>query len=144
MRLKIKERLVEMAIINPKLSKRMKIQVEVEQRNEGPIPHVHVYHDHTRNLRKCSYVRIDTPKYSTHHGKDKIIYLDRKLKEEFIEIMESKVEGVAIMNSKGEFYNPTGYQFAVYTWSQTFEDGDLSRFKLDSNGEILNLDYSNL
>ena len=43
------ESLNEMAIINPKMCKQLSIQVEVEQRDEGPVPHVHVYLDKTRN-----------------------------------------------------------------------------------------------
>jgi hypothetical protein len=59
--------LVEMAVINPKLCKQLAIQVEVEQRDDGPIPHLHVYHDHTRNPKKCSYIRLDKCAYSEHH-----------------------------------------------------------------------------
>lgn len=33
----------EMAIINPQFCKNRTIQAEVEQRNEGPIPHLHIY-----------------------------------------------------------------------------------------------------
>ena len=42
------ESLNEMAIINPKMCKQLSIQVEVEQRDEGPVPHVHVYLDKTK------------------------------------------------------------------------------------------------
>ena len=38
-----------MSIVNPTLCDQLSVQVEVEQRNEGPIPHVHVYLDKSRN-----------------------------------------------------------------------------------------------
>ena len=63
--------LKEMAIINPRLCNQLTIQVEIEQRDEGPIPHVHVYHDKTRNPKECSYIRLDKCAYSEHH-KDKV------------------------------------------------------------------------
>ena len=52
------EYLTEMAIINPKLCRNSTIQVEIEQRNEGPIPHIHVYHDKTRNPKKMFICKI--------------------------------------------------------------------------------------
>lgn len=142
--LKSKERLIEMAIVNPSLSKNLSIQIEVEQRNEGSIPHVHVYHDHTRNPRECSYIRLDIPEYSTHHGKDKNKVMNKKVKDQFLKIMETEISDIAIKDLNGDFYSPTGYQFAVYTWSKTFEDSSLDKFLTDENGRIINLDYSNI
>lgn len=74
-----------MSIINPKLCRNLAIQVEVEQRDEGEIPHLHVYHDKTRNPKKCSYVRLDKAEYSPHHD---IMPLGN-LKDQFIKVMTS-------------------------------------------------------
>ena len=52
--LKFVEHLNEMAIINPKMCKQLTIQVGVKQKDEGEIPHIHVYHGKTRNHKKCS------------------------------------------------------------------------------------------
>ena len=87
--------LVEMAIINPKMCKQLSIQVEVEQRDEGSVPHVHVYLDKTRNKKNCSFVRLDKPEYCTHHKDGKP--LNRKQKEEFIELMNHIAKGVCYL-----------------------------------------------
>ena len=79
--------LKEMAIINPRLCNQLTIQVEIEQRDEGPIPHVHVYHDKTRNPKECSYIRLDKCAYSEHHKDNKP--LPKKLKNQFIELMNN-------------------------------------------------------
>lgn len=47
-----------MAIINSVLCKNSSIEIEVEQRNEGPIPHLHVYLDKTRNPKKLCICSI--------------------------------------------------------------------------------------
>ena len=132
----------EMAIINPKKCKNATIQIEVEQRDEGPIPHVHVYLDKTRNPKNCSFVRLDTCAYSTHHKDNKP--MTRKQKEQFIEIMEELCPNTFMTDNNGNPVQATGYQAAILIWSQTFEDGDLSKFELDENGLIVQLDYSNL
>ena len=98
-----------MAIVNPRLCKNMTIQIEVDQRDEGPIPHMHVYHDKTRNPKKCSYIRLDKAEYSQHHGYN--LPLPAKLKKEFIEVM----------NSPFRKYS-SGYEYAVETWADTYED----------------------
>lgn len=133
-----------MAIINPQFCNTHTIQVEIEQRNEGQIPHIHVYHDHTRNPKKCSFIRLDIPKYSEHHKKGKNKPLDSKLKKEFIELMES-TWGKYIIQESGGIYRPaTGYEAAVMIWVDTYEEGDLSKFNTDENGDLIPLDYSNL
>lgn len=134
--------LCEMAIINPKLCNQLTIQVEVEQRNEGPIPHVHVYHDKTRNPKNCSYIRLDKCAYSEHHKDNKP--LTRKLKSQFIELMDTIYTGHFIVDNDGNPHLATGYQIAVQTWSETFEDGNLSKFELDEHGLIKQMDYSEL
>ena len=133
------EYLVEMAIINPKLCRNLTIQVEVEQRDEGPIPHIHVYHDKTRNPKKCSYVRLDIAEYAPHHD---IIPLPRKLKKEFLKYA-SAPSGDYMKDNEGNIVELTGYQSAVKTWVETFED-DYSKFQLDEKGIIVPLDYKDL
>lgn len=129
-----------MCIINPKMCKQLAIQVEVEQRNEGPVPHVHVYHDKTRNPKRCSYVRLDKADYCTHH---KVVKLPKGLNDEFIQLMTSVWERhVYISNS--ETRQATGYEAAVDTWVETFEDGDYGKFNLDSDGNLIMPDYSEL
>ena len=142
LRLEFVEPLKEMAIINPKMCKQLTIQVEVEQRDEGEIPHVHVYHDKTRNPKNCSYVRLDKCAYSDHH-KDNIP-LPKNLKKQFIELMSADYTGHYITDNTGKPYPATGYQIAVQTWAETFEDDDLSKFELDDKGLIKQIDYSNL
>ena len=143
MKLKIlvEKALNEMAIINPIKCKQITIQVEVEQRNEGDIPHLHVYHDKTRNPKKCSYVRLDEVGYSKHHEE---IRLPKKLKDQFIQVMNDICPNTYIEDFDGNIYKATGYQHAVRVWADTFEDGSLEKFQLDENGLIKQLDYSNL
>lgn len=131
------ELLVEMAIINPRKCRNLTIQVEVEQRDEGPIPHLHVYHDKTRNPKKCSYVRLDEVDYAPFHDK---IVLPRKLKVQFIELM-TEPSGDYIKDNNGDVIELTGYQSAVKTWVDTFED-DYGKFETDENGVVIPLDYS--
>lgn len=141
-KLEFMEPLNEMAIINPKMCKQLTIQVEVEQRDEGEIPHVHVYHNKTRNPKECSYIRLDKCAYSEHH-KDNIP-LPTKLKRQFVSLMNQTCRGQFIYDNKDVPHPATGYQTAVQIWADTFEDGDLSKFELDDNGLIKQIDYSNL
>ncbi len=134
--------LKEMAIVNPKLCKQLTIQVEIEQRDEGPIPHLHVYHDKTRNPKKCSYIRLDKCAYSDHH-KDNIP-LPKKLKEQFVELMNSICRNSVMYDINNNIVPATGYQSAVLIWADTYEDGKLDKFKLDDNGLIKQIDYSKL
>lgn len=129
-----------MSTINPRLCRKIRIQVEVEQRGEGNIPHVHVYHDSTRNPKKCSYIRLDVPEYCKHHS---VNILTPELKSQFIQVMTSPWESQIIKTSEG--YRPaTGFEAAVKIWADTYEDGSLEKFQLDENGDIIQLDYSNL
>ena len=133
--------LVEMAIINPKMCKQLSIQVEVEQRDEGPVPHVHVYLDKTRNKKNCSFVRLDKSEYCTHHSDGKP--LNRKQRKEFIQLMKSP-SNLFIPNNEGVPTPINWYQNAVIIWCETYEDGDLSKFNCDNKGIPVMPDYSNL
>lgn len=130
-----------MASINPRLCDQSTILIELEQRNEGPIPHLHVYHDKTRNPRKCSYVRLDTPEYSIHHGSKKVVPLPDDKKEEFIKIMNSPWPRMLIQFPDGTSRPSTGYEAAVNIWIDTYGD-DYSKFNFDANGQIIPIDYS--
>ena len=134
--------LIEMAIINPNMCNQMTIQIEVEQRDEGPIPHLHVYHNKERNPKECSYIRLDKCAYSTHH-KDNLP-LPKNLKKQFLKVMNSIYRGRVIYDNNDNVYPATGYQAAVMIWAETFENGSLDKFNLDENGLIKQIDYSNL
>ena len=128
-----------MTIINPQYCKNHILHVEIEQTNEGPIPHLHVYHDHTRNPKKCSYVRLDKAEYSSHH---KVVPLPKKIKQEFIELMSSPWQRELIEDNKGNVRKATGYESAVLTWCDTYEDGDMSKFDIDKDGIPIMPDYN--
>lgn len=129
-----------MAIINPRLCKERSVQIEIEQRNEGPIPHLHVYLDKTRNPQNCAYIRLDKAEYAPHHISAK---MSRQQKKDFIEILTAiapKQYTVSIIN--GEERHATGYQNAVEIWIETY--GETVNFPYDDEGFPQMPDYSNL
>lgn len=139
-----KEFLCEMAIINPQKCKHLTIQVEVEQRDEGPIPHLHCYHNKTRSSYECSYIRLDKCEYSSHHGKNKsILTLNKNKKDEFVSLMNEPCGNYMKCNDD-TFVELTGYQDAVRIWVETFEDGSYAKFELDEKGVPVQIDYSKL
>lgn len=131
-----------MATINPALCRKYGIEVEVEQRDEGSVPHVHVYHDSSRNPKNCSYIRLDVAEYSPHHKQNKP--LSKKQKDQFISIMTSVWPKHYHEAANGEVKVATGYLGAVDTWVECYEDGSYEKFKLDQNGDPIIPDYSNL
>lgn len=137
------EQIVAMSTINPKLCKDFGIEVEVEQRDEGPIPHLHVYHDRTRNPKNCSYIRLDVAEYSYHH-KQPSPELPKGAKEDFIKIMKSVWPKQYHEGPDGVPRKATGYEAAVDTWVDTYEDGDYSKFTFDAEGNLVMPDYSKL
>lgn len=48
-----------MSVINTQLCKQLSVQIEVEQGDEGRIPHMHIYLDKHRDARNCGYIRLD-------------------------------------------------------------------------------------
>lgn len=122
-----------MTTINPRLNKRMSIDVVVYDTNEGPVPHVHVFLDKTRNPKNCSVVRLDKAEYSTHHS-GKLTTMNKKQKREFIDIMKSEWN-----DRRGK---STGYERAVDIWVDAFEDGSYEKFVMDENGVPVMPDYS--
>ena len=135
------EYLVEMAVINPSLCKQKGIQIELEQRDEGPIPHLHVYLDKTRNPRNCAYVRLDKAEYAPHHKNGK--RLTGKDKKDFIEIMSNVWKKEYIQSEiSEEIKQATGYEAAVKTWIDTF--GETVKFEYTEDGYPKMPDYSKI
>lgn len=126
-------------IINPLFCKKQKLQVEVHQGNEGPVPHMHVYHDETRNPAKCSCVRLDKCEYAPGHEFTK---MPRRIKKKFIKLMNAPTN-YGMKGKDGKIKPANGYQAAVQIWADTFEE-DLSKFNTDDNGYIIPVDYSKL
>lgn len=133
--------LVEMAIINPQLCKAKSMEIELEQRDEGPIPHLHVYLDTTRNPKNCAYVRLDKAEYAPHHKNGK--RLTGKDKKNFIEMMTTVWNKEYIESIfTDEVRKATGYQAAVKIWIDTF--GETVPFEYDEEGFPKMPDYSSL
>lgn len=132
-----------MSTINPQLCDNCGIRVEIEERNEGPIPHIHVYHDKTRDPRKCSYVRLDQAAYSDHHAMPSP-KMPPRVKREFIKVMTSEWPKAVKVKSDGTVYRATGYEAAVDTWVDCFENGSYDKFNLDDEGNLILIDYSTL
>jgi len=124
------EMFIEMAQINPKLSKSIKrpIYIGVPQGREGPIPHAHVYHNSSLNKKECSFIRLDIPEYSPHHDK---IPLPRELEKSFISVLREEWPKYNITEKDGTTRAATGYEAAMDMW-------------IDSNGLadniVLNID----
>jgi hypothetical protein len=141
------EQLVEMAIINPRKCKNASIQIEIEQRNEGSIPHVHVYLGGHRDKRNCAYVRLDKAEYSKHHDpkikRKRDIILNNKEKEDFVRIMSDFWENEFIKSKYTDEVKPaTGYQKAVSIWIDTY--GETVSFNYDEDGFPIMPDYTKL
>ena len=130
-----------MAIINPPMCKNSSIQIELEQRDEGNIPHVHVYLDKTRDPENCAWVRLDKPEYLPKHKSVKL--KDRK-KEEFICIMEAiwPKEFVQSRTNPKDLRVATGYVSAVNIWEDTFGESKLISYNDDGFPAMPN--YKNL
>ena len=134
-----------MSVVNPQLCKKLGIKVAVVQEGEGPIPHMHVYHGNIEDPKKCSYIRLDRAEYSSHHGASKsILKLLKKQKDALIEILHSYCSKQFHEAADGTLRKATGYEAAVDTWVDTYEEGDYSKFNLDDNGDLICPDYSRL
>jgi hypothetical protein len=124
--------ITEMAKINPPLHKRIMdrigfIYVSVPQGDEGPIPHMHIYHDRSLDNKKCSFIRLDKAEYSPHHP---MVPLPDKLRSSFMEIMRSIWPNYSVeVNGKMEV--ATGYEAAVDTWIETHGLADSIEFNRD-------------
>lgn len=142
-----KEPIMAMATINPRLCLQRSIRIEVVQGGEGPNPHVHVY----LSDGSVAYISLTEPKYAKHHDTQSAI-LNRKEKEEFIEIMITiwKKQFIEVFkldengNRLPEVYTryATGYEAAVSIWTDTYGGEDL--FTYNNDGSPIMPDYSQL
>lgn len=130
-----------MSRINPQLLENLSIEVVMYDENEGQIPHVHVYHDKTKDKRNCSVVRLDKAEYSTHHGEP--VKLNKQQKRQFVQVMSTVWPKHFVETSTG-VRPATGYEYCVTTWADAFEHGSYDKFKLDENGVPVMPDYEAL
>ena len=137
----IKQPIEAMAIINPRLCRELSIQVELEQSNEGPIPHLHVYLDKTRNPKRCAYIRLDEAGYSPHHESAK---MSKKNKKDFLKLMHAPNRSSTIYSifDEDKFHVANGYETAVNTWIDTYP-GSEKYFRFDQEGFPVMPDYEN-
>ena len=131
-----------MALINPQLIEKYNIIVELIQIGQGLIPHVRVYHNKSKNPKKCSLVRLDKPEYLDHLGK--IVKMPKKVKDKFICIMNSEWRQYIVQNPDGTFRPANGYEVAVDIWVDAYEKGSYDKFPKDENGNLISIDYSNI
>lgn len=140
-----KQPILSMSLINPPLTMKKSIRVELEQGGEGPIPHVHVLLQSpgtSRRTKQVAYVRLDSAEYSNHHKNGKRLNADQKA--EFIDIMSS-VWGNTFIISKNDNKShrlATGYEAAVSIWIDTYGGSD--KFEYDEDGYPVMPDYSTL
>lgn len=142
------EPIMAMATINPKLCNTKSIRVEVVQGGEGNKAHVHVYW----NDGRISYVDLTAPIYAEHHHGKAGVPLDRKTRDEFVEIMSTLWSKYAIelfkLDEDGEptnetyFVRATGYEAAVQLWVDTY--GDDNRFKFEKDGRPIMPNYNKI
>ena len=114
----IKQPIEAMAIINPRLCRELSIQVELEQSNEGPIPHLHVYLDKTK--------------------------MSKKNKKDFLKLMHAPNRSSTIYSifDEDKFHVANGYETAVNTWIDTYP-GSEKYFRFDQEGFPVMPDYEN-
>lgn len=134
-----------MALINPQLQKNTTIEVELYQKNEGNIPHIHVYTD--KSNKHCALVRLDSAEYSHHHDNNhsENCTLNRNEIEELVEILSSPWSKHAIQLDDGSFKIATGYEAAVQMWVDAFGEpvGDYA-ITYDESGLPVMPDYTKL
>ena len=129
------EPFVEFALINPKLNKSIKkpIYIGVPQGEEGPIPHIHVYHDSSRSVRRCSFIRLDKAEYSSHHN---VVRLPRELQKSFLEVLTTIWPNYHVTEKSGKDRPATGYEAAVDFWLDTQEPAKNIKFEIDEKTGI--------
>ena len=102
-----------LALINPRLCKKLSIKVAVEQHDtKTAVPYLHVFLDNTWNLKNCAFIRLDKPEYVPEKNSKR---LSTKQKEELIYILTRECI------DKSNIKAATGYETAVQTWIDTYE-----------------------
>ena len=130
------------ALINPRLCKKLSIKVAIEQHDtETEIPYLHVFLDNTWNLKQCAFIRLDKPEYVPQKNS---IRLSTKQQKELIYILTRECNGnwIASILDKSNIKASTGYEAAVQTWIDTYEEND--KIQYDKNGFPIMPDYSKL
>ena len=120
------------ALINPRLCKKLSIKVAIEQHDtETTIPYLHVFLDNTWNLKNCAFIRLDKSEYVPEKNS---IRLSTKQKEELIHILssESKYHWITSIVDKNNIKIATGYEVAVQVWTDTYDENN--KIQYDKNG----------
>lgn len=137
-----------MCTINPKMcgSGSVKLQIEIEERDEGPVPHLHVYLSQERDPKNCVCVQLNAAAYFDHHNAKPPKTFNKEQKERFIEIMTSLWSGRCTESITGGKVRPAnGYEAAVRIWSDCYEDHYPNvSFRYDSGGFLIMPDYYGL
>ena len=131
-----------LALINPRLYKKLSIKVAVEQHDtKTTVPYLHVFLDNTWNLKKCAFIRLDKPEYVPEKNSKR---LSTKQKEELIYILtsESKYHWLTSIIDKSNIKAATGYETAVQTWIDTYEGNN--KIQYDKNRFLVMPDYTKL
>jgi len=133
-----------MSTINPQMQRNWAMKAVIYDSNEGPIPHIHVYHDADHS--KCSYVRLDKAEYSLHHDQNdpntKNTPLDKKQLADLIKLLSSPWPRHYIELADGTIRVATGYEYCVTTWIDAYGDQEADKFSYDENGNLVMPDYS--
>lgn len=131
-----------LALINPRLCKKLSIKVAVEQHDtKTTVPYLHVFLDNTWNLKNCAFIRLDKPEYVPEKNSKR---LSTKQKEELIYILTRECNGnwIASIIDKSNIKAATGYETAVQTWIDTYEGNN--KIQYDKNGFLVMPDYTKL
>ena len=132
-----------MSTINPKMQKGWAMEVVIYDNNEGPVPHVHVYHDATWD--KCAYIRLDKAEYSLHHDQNspnsKNYPLDKRQLNQFIKLMSSTWPNRFIKLADGTIREATGYEYAVTIWIDAYGEKTAKKFQWNEDGSPRMPDY---
>lgn len=132
-----------MSTINPRLQKGWDMDAVIYDTNEGPIPHIHVYHDASHD--KCAYVRLDKAEYSLHHDQNDNNKQNTPLsKEQLIQLtqlLSSPWPKHLIQLKDGTVRPMTGYEYCVETWIDAFGDKFIDSFQYDDDGTLIMPNY---
>ena len=131
-----------LALINPRLCKKLSIKVAVEQHDtKTTVPYLHVFLDNTWNLKNCAFIRLDKPEYVPEKNSKR---LSTKQKEELIYILTRECNGnwIASIIDNSNIKAATGYETAVQTWIDTYEGNN--KIQYDKNGFLVMPDYTKL